>query len=454
MESFHPSFDLLLRSIKKVTDIDETSFVESHQLKPHTAIYLNTHKIHTPTLLDFSVDEKVQWTNNGYYIHQRPAFYADPLFYAGAYYVMDSASMFLEYILNALNISKDAIVLDIAAAPGGKSVLLSHYLHETGLLWSNEIHPNRAKILKYNLSKWGKNNFLITNNAPEAFAKKHHVFDLVLCDAPCTGSGLFRKYPEWRQSFSQSLIEQCVTRQKQILKNLFSSIKENSYLIYSTCSFTAEENEEMVAYILAHGFDYVDIPIPKDSGIVKTKYGIRFFPHLTLSEGFFYAILQKKTSHKPFSKNQLLHRKNVASSLSLAKDDSKIPFREYIHTNGYSKFYLFKNTFYLSTSVIESLFDPSFKYLSIGTPIRDEKSFVPAPELALSIYLNEQVSKLPLTKSEAKLYLKKEPLSITAEKQLYLMTYKDLGIGWAKVLENRLNNYFPNEWRILKDIEE
>lgn len=95
MGSFHPSFNLLLRSIKKVTDIDETSFVESHQLQPHTAIYLNTHKIHTPTLLDFSVNENVQWTKNGYYIHQRPAFYADPLFYAGAYYVMDSASMFL-----------------------------------------------------------------------------------------------------------------------------------------------------------------------------------------------------------------------------------------------------------------------------------------------------------------------------------------------------------------------
>jgi 16S rRNA C967 or C1407 C5-methylase (RsmB/RsmF family) len=444
-------FQHLLKSIQKHTDIDENLFLQSFDESPSTSILINTNKIE-PQFLDFELSNKVHWNNNGYYLSTRPQFYADPLFYAGAYYVMDSSSLFLEYILHQINLSKSAIALDIAAAPGGKSIILSHYLDETGLLYSNEINYNRAKILSYNLAKWGKCNYIATNNDSQVFQSAEQFFDAVLCDVPCTGSGLFRKFPEWANAFNDKLIQDCVYRQKKILSNIFSSLKENGYLIYSTCSYTSEENEDIAQFILQNGFKIVDIQIPKEWGIIKTKYGIRFFPHLTSSEGFFYSVFQKK---KHFSPNLNDNKKNFYHSLKEIKFSEKVHFLEWINLKDFHSLYQWKNYYYLSNTKNKEI--PSFdslKLISIGTKISDNLH-LPAPELALSNYLNKEIiPNISLSRAEAQHFLKKEPLKINAEKKLYLMSYKNLGFGWAKVLENRLNNYFPSEWRILKELPE
>lgn len=446
----HPSFSLLLNSIKKSVDIEDTPFLEAHQQSPHTTIKLNNHKINDIPLLEFSIQQPVKWIENAFYLNERPAFYADPLFYAGAYYVMDSSSMFLEYILKQLALPENAMTLDIAAAPGGKSILLSNSLHETGLVWSNDIHPKRTKVLAYNLSKWGKSNYIVTNNDPEKFKSIHPIFDLVVCDAPCSGSGLFRKYPDWIASFNASLVQQCVQRQKQILKNIFSSIKENGYLIYCTCSYTSEENEEIADYILENGFDYVDIPINTEWGIVKSRIGIRFFPHLTASEGFYYAVFQKKSNTS--AENQ--HDKRTGHRPEKSEKTQHVRFIEYLNIKNYHQIYTWKNKFFLSNTAAEETFKPNFNYVSIGTCIHEKESHVPAAELAFSLHLNKNITTLELSKKDALSFLSKTSLQLSAPKGWYWITYKNLGLGWAKVLENRVNNYFPTDWRILKEIDE
>ncbi len=443
---FHPIYRFLLDNIKQHVSIDENLFLGSQSHQPNTSIILNPDKIQDVKHLDFEVSEKVLWANNAYYLNTRPAFYIDPLFYTGAYYVMDASSMFLEYILYKLNISKNAAVLDIAAAPGSKSIIISNYLNESGLLWSNEINFNRSKILHYNLSKWGKSNFVVTNNHSWNFSKLNGIFDVAVCDVPCSGSGLFRKYPEWINSFNENLVQNCVHRQKEILNNVFSSIKENGYLIYSTCSFCPEENEHISEYILQNGFEYIDIPIPKNYGILKTSRGIRFFPHLTKSEGFFYAIFQKKENKNTTSLLKHLYIKNILPTAQ--------PIFQYIHPKEYHMIYEWRDKYYLSNRKINEYLYSSFNYISLGMPISSlKKIHIPAPELALSIHLSDNISKINLSATEALQYLKKEKLKISAGKDIYLVKYKNLGLGWIKVLENRINNYYPAEWRIIKDIE-
>ncbi|GIV26804.1 MAG: rRNA cytosine-C5-methyltransferase [Bacteroidia bacterium] len=445
----HKALSLALESIKKSVSIDEQQFLEAHQKSPKTSIKLNTNKIKDTNTLEFILGKKIQWADNSFYVDDRPAFYADPIFYAGGYYVMDASSMFLEYLLKQLNVSKNAYILDIAAAPGGKSIILSNYLNDEGVLWSNEINFNRAKILSYNLSKWGKCNFLVTNNDSVKFNAVQDLFDVVVCDAPCSGSGLFRKYPEWMNTFNEKLVEQCVQRQKQILQNIFCTIKSGGYLIYSTCSFTSEENEDIAQFIINNGFEHIEIDVPQKWGILKSTMGLRFFPHLSNTEGFYYAVFQKINT----SSTQIIHKFNKKNIPQKLPNKENFAFKDFIDWQSFHAAYQIKNKLFLSNQMIECVLSSGFNYLSIGTFIAEKNSHIPAAELALSLYLNQNILNLECSKDQAIKFLQKSTLHIHAEKNLYLLRYKNLGLGWIKVLENRVNNYFPTEWRILKDVE-
>ncbi|GIV29423.1 MAG: rRNA cytosine-C5-methyltransferase [Bacteroidia bacterium] len=448
--SAHQKYLHILRSIEKYTSIDHKAFLESQKQSPHVSVKINTLKLCDNNSLDFSLAGKVVWANDAYYLKERPAFYADPLFYAGTYYVMDSSSMFLETILNHIQLPQNSVVLDVAAAPGGKSVVISNFLNNDDLLWANEINYSRAQTLHYNLSKWGKSNYVVSNNDTQLFASLSEVFDLIVCDAPCTGSGLFRKYPGWIHSFNENLVQQCVFRQKQILQNIFPSLKENGYLIYSTCSFMSEENEEISQFIVNNGFEYVDVSVPQDSGIIKTNFGIRFFPHLTRSEGFFYAVFRK--IQPTVSRNILLKNKKTHYP-EMISHTKPVPFADYINIQQQHRIYKYQNKYYLSNMLAQEYLQiHGSKWMAVGTTISDEKAHIPSPELALSVHLKNDWPRLDLDKAQAQKFLKKENLILAAEKKLYLITYKEQGLGWAKVLENRVNNYFPSEWRIIKDV--
>ncbi len=442
----HKSFLYLLSELEKTITIDKQAFISSFNLPISTSIKLNKNKKQNVNYL-FDLSEKVLWCEDAYYLNERPEFFSDPLLYAGAYYVMDASSMFLEYILACLKIPKDAFILDIAAAPGGKSVIINNYLNTEGLLWSNEYQYGRAKILDFNLAKWGNCNHLVSSASTEKFSALNELFDVVVCDAPCSGSGLFRKYPDWINSFNSSLVYQCSIRQKEILKNIFSSIKENGYLIYSTCSYMPQENEEIAAFIIQNGFEEVKINTPETWNVFASQYGYRFFQHLTKAEGFYYAIFQKKqstaitntTSSKSIDWTIIQH--DVSELMNIPNNHALIKYKEKV--------------FLVNQAVcnIKTTLYKQFNFLSLGACLYNAKKNTPEPEMALSLYLSDNIKKIELTLQDAQKYLQKQNIHLSAPKDIYLMTYQNLGLGWAKILDNRVNNYYPNEWRILSDIK-
>ena len=227
----------------------------------------------------------VKWCEYGRYLSERPKFTYDPMFHAGAYYVQEASSMFVWQALTQL-VDKDAVVLDMCAAPGGKSTAIAQYLSEDGFLVSNEYVPQRAHVLVENITKWGAPNCVVTNNAPRHFEKLKSRFDAILVDAPCSGEGMFRKDERAREEWSPANVEMCVERQREILESAWHVLKPGGVLIYSTCTFNSHENEEQVQWLIDEmGAEYLPIKIGEDWMITETERGYRFLPHKTRGEG-------------------------------------------------------------------------------------------------------------------------------------------------------------------------
>ena len=193
---------------------------------------------------------QVPWCRYGYYLDERPQFTLDPAFHGGAYYVQEASSMFLEAIFRQI-FEPDAAprILDLCAAPGGKTTLLSTLAGAEGLVVANEVIRQRASVLAANAVKWGIGNIVVTNNDPAHFAPFEHYFDLIAVDAPCSGEGMFRKDPAARTEWSEQGVKLCAARQRRILSDIWGSLRPGGILIYSTCTFNAAENEENIAWL-------------------------------------------------------------------------------------------------------------------------------------------------------------------------------------------------------------
>jgi 16S rRNA C967 or C1407 C5-methylase (RsmB/RsmF family) len=248
----------------------------------------------------------------------RPSFTRDPLFHAGAYYPQEAGSMAIDFVLKQLQLPKDALLLDLCASPGGKSTLLLDHLEHNGLLVSNEIIRNRALILRENLTKWGYSNVLVSNNSPDDIGSLGLLFDLVLIDAPCSGEGMFRKDPQARNEWTPENAENCVIRQQAILEDIWPAVKQNGYILYSTCTFNPKENEVQLHAFMAE-YDAVAVQIKPEPGwnLTPDKSGIGwyFYPHITKSEGFYFALLQKKETVSPRRKKESTKKKTDKSQL-------------------------------------------------------------------------------------------------------------------------------------------
>ncbi|MGZ3814731.1 MAG: hypothetical protein ACXVJN_23130 [Mucilaginibacter sp.] len=222
---------------------DSENFTKAHQISESpTSIRLNPFKISS-----IKGDSRVPWCNEGFYLDSRPSFTFDPLFHAGCYYVQEASSMFIDHILHYINKDSDGIkVLDLCAAPGGKSTLINSALKSNDLLVANEIIKTRVPVLTDNLTRWGTSNSIVTNNDPKDFGRLKGFFDIILVDAPCSGSGMFRKDPAAMNEWSEANVNLCHQRQERILADIYPSLKEDGYLIYSTCSYSVEENEDIL----------------------------------------------------------------------------------------------------------------------------------------------------------------------------------------------------------------
>ena len=244
--------------------------------------------------------ERVPWSANGIYLAERPTFTFDPLFHAGCYYVQEASSMFVEQVLKTY-VSSPVVMLDLCAAPGGKSTAARAVLPDGSLLVANEVMRNRVQILAENLIKWGNTEVVVTNNDPSDFAALPGMFDVVLTDVPCSGEGMFRKDAVAVEEWSADNVQICRQRQRRILADVWTALKPGGLLIYSTCTYNREEDEDNVAWIARElGAEVLEVPVRPEwnitGNLTEADFPVyRFLPHKTKGEGFFLAVLRKDT---------------------------------------------------------------------------------------------------------------------------------------------------------------
>lgn len=392
--------------------------------------------------------EKVAWCDKGYYLNERPLFTADPLFHAGVYYVQEASSMFLSQVVEQHFRDADT-VLDLCAAPGGKSTLLSQYLHRNCMLVSNEIVRNRAYILAENLAKWGNQNTLVTNNDPADFSQLNNFFDAIVVDAPCSGEGMFRKDPGAIDEWSLSNVELCSSRQRKILTDVWVALKPEGILVYSTCTYNREENEDNVAWMCRElDAELLKVDLLGNENIVDSDFGYRFFPHRTKGEGFFIAVVRKNGS--------TVRSKQIKAELKKGIKFVKQNEMQFQLTSSENYTYINDNNYiraYQTDRLNEFMFlNNRLKCVESGLLMAElkGKDFIPAAQLALSKALEtENVASAELDYGDAISFLKKESILLPDSKTGYvLVLFQNQALGWVKNLGNRTNNLYPANWRI------
>lgn len=403
------------------------------------------------------VSSSVPWCSTGYYLQNRPSFTLDPLFHAGCYYVQEASSMFLEQIIKTVcpdHGSETYKVLDLCAAPGGKSTHLSAIFPQS-LVVANEVIKTRTGILLENVVKWGMENIVVTQNDPVDFEALSDYFDVVVVDAPCSGSGMFRKDPDVMQEWSGQQVALCSKRQRRILQDIWPSLKENGVLIYSTCSYSEEENEAILDWIAeALDAETIAIPYPDEWGIVesvseqKKCLGYRFFPDKIDGEGFFISCVRKKaTTDKDRVKPAKLDWVPLIEKKGIS--DYVISPENYVITCYKDDWLILPERMAEEVAVLNAGLRIKKCGIKAGRMIREE--LVPAHDLAVSILIRRQMPVIELDRQAALDYLsRKEIFAEIAVPGWNLVRFLGCNLGWVKILKHRINNYYPMAYRILK----
>jgi len=431
------------------------SFFAALQQEPQTSIRKNPFKLSN----QFETETTLDWCELAYLLKERPSFIADPMFHAGTYYVQEASSMFLHWVLKQVLplLKKDSQalkVLDLCAAPGGKSTLIASLLHEHDFLLANEIIKSRLPILRENLQKWGTLNFACSSSDPKYFQNLPAYFDLIVVDAPCSGEGMFRKDEDARNMWSLDNVALCAARQQRILEDVLPSLKEGGILIYSTCTFNEMEDEAQIRNLVAKGYEPIFIECPSNWQMQACENNAFKFPfHLTPGEGFYLACLRKPRTEESSTKH--LRTKPLAYC---NKAQSAV-FAHWFQTDVALSFVEHNKVYAAITKaheiIWEQLLGTGFVH-QVGMPIGEldkNKNLVPSHELALSIFLNKELPSIHLDLMQAKQFLRKDNLQIPAAPLGWqLVKFDGFALGWVKVLGNRINNYLPAAYRVLKAI--
>ncbi|MEI9808820.1 MAG: Fmu (Sun) domain protein [Bacteroidota bacterium] len=338
---------------------------------------------------------------------------------------------------------------------GGKSTHIQSLLSKDSLLVSNDVIRSRANILKDNIIKWGGDNVVVTNNDPKDFAKLDGYFDVIVADAPCSGSGLFRREPEAMNEWSLNNVALCSQRQQRILADVWPALKKGGILIYSTCSYSKEEDEEIMDWMMRElGVMSYELGVSEDSGIVQTlsasgAVGYRFWPDKVKGEGFFIACFQKKEGEESVA------ARARSKAVTVTKSEMAMVER-WIKTTGH-QFIKNENTVYAwpeslagDMNFILSNLRVIYSGVRTGELMRDK--LVPDHALAMSRLTADAVISTELNYEQAIQYLQRKDMQVeTREKGWQLVSYLGHPLGWINALANRLNNYYPKELRILKE---
>ncbi|MFM7840214.1 MAG: methyltransferase RsmF C-terminal domain-like protein, partial [Chitinophagaceae bacterium] len=455
-------------------DFDAGSFRQAHLELPPVSLRLNPEKIQQPGQLNFiaqngqpvtpplSIDP-ILWSAQGYYLSSRPSFTFDPLFHAGGYYVQEASSMFLEAVVRQCISHRAIRILDLCAAPGGKSTLLQSFLGVEGLLVSNEVIRSRTGIVVENLIKWGGLSVVVTQADPADFSSLHSFFDVIVVDAPCSGSGLFRKDADAIESWSPEAVNLCSQRQQRILADVFPALRNEGLLIYSTCSFSAAEDEQVVDW-LANQYSVEEVPVAckAEWGIQETQTprhhlkGYRFWPQHLRGEGLYLSVLRKKQDEVETSSSR------KGNSLARVGKQEQEVCRSWLNTATDYTFYHDDEFVYAFPAAYESallrLMQSKVRIVRAGLRMGKwvKGQLLPDVALALSTQRATLPVVVPLKLEQALRYLSRKeilPEECPATTGWLLAQYQGLSLGWLKRMDNRVNNYWPKEWRILKNPE-
>lgn len=414
--------------ISGIAGIDHAAFLAAMERPAETSIKLNRRKLPYGSEESSAISrlleempgveaEPVKWCPSGFYLSQRPEFTLNPLLHGGAFYVQDASSMIYEWLMERIlsfgTLPDTPAVLDLCAAPGGKTTSLINALPDHSLVVANEYVPKRAKVLCENLLKWGYPDIMVTQGATSAYARAGERFDVVAVDAPCSGEGMMRKDATACSQWSERLIEQCAATQREILADAVAALRPGGYLIYSTCTFNTRENEDNLRMLVEdYGLEPIDAMPPEGWGIGRQIMGnypaLRFMPHLTRGEGLFAALLRKPGN----------------------SDDINGTPRKWKET-------LAKNT----------------RILLDGVPHTEKKGSreIPTTEYALSVCFDSAFCPTQeIDRDPALNYLRHQAITLPADtpRGPVAVAYRGIRLGIANNLGNRANNLYPSEWKI------
>ncbi len=405
------------------------------------------------------------WSPWGWYLAQRPSFTLDTDFHAGAYYVQEPSSQFVGHLLRNVP-TAGARILDLCAAPGGKTTLYASLVGADGLVVANEIDRRRAAVLADNVRKWGMGNTIVTVGEPRPLGDCKAFFDVVAVDAPCSGEGMFRKDIDSRAEWSENNVHQCARRQDEILREAWRALRVGGTLIYSTCTFNREEDEGSLERMLAWAGDEVvssnEVAIGEDWGIVCGEVGpfrtYRFYPHRACGEGFFAAVARKaermdNASRSRLPKSQSKLRRSVVAPVDRA---AGIEAARWVTEPDRMEFVSIADTVYgwygaqaEAVRMLSERLPVIYSGVAMGQLFKGRLK--PDPALAFFTGLNRAA--LPVAELDAEQalrYLRRQDVAADAFAEgMNLVCARGRALGFAKRIGIRVNNLYPNSLRIL-----
>ena len=403
---------------------------------------------------------RVPWCADGFLLAGRPSFTFDSDFHAGAYYVQEAASQFVGCLLQGVPTS-GARILDLCAAPGGKTTLYASLVGRGGLVVANEIDRRRASVLADNVRKWGTGNVVVTTCEPHAVCDCEAWFDVVAVDAPCSGEGMFRKDPAARGEWSENNVRQCAARQDDILREAWRALRPGGTLIYSTCTFNRDEDEGSLERMLAWAGDEVAASEPVDVdpawGIVEGEVGpfrtFRFFPHRTVGEGFFAAVARKA----PDAPGRQRLPKGRRSMVAPADRATAGELRRWVREPDRMVFGTVAGTGYAwygeQAEAVKTLSE-ALPVICSGVALGQLFKGRLKPDPALAFFDGLERGAVPvagLDDEQALRYLRRQEVAAGALAEgVNLVTARGRALGFAKRIGARVNNMYPNSLRILR----
>jgi len=365
--------------------------------------------------------------------------------------------MFLAHVFQEiLDLSKDMRVLDLSAAPGGKSTLIQSMISQNSLLVANEIISSRNNTLRQNLTRWGGDNHIVTQSDPRFFSKLPEYFDVILVDAPCSGEGLIRKDPSAASQWAEDKVEMCASRQRRILADIVPALAPGGVLIYSTCTYSEAENEENMRWLLLESqLELIDLPVPDSWGVCMQENnspGYRFYPHCLSGEGFFIATFKKSGA----ASDRYEQRRGALRQIHF--NNATVNDTAWLTTPARYKFFMRdEQRIAIPSSLTDQLQDiaDTLRITAAGLNMGKvyHKVLKPSPELALSQHISSSIPRIDLDMESALDFLAHITLAIdpNIEPGRYLVCHGGYGLGWLhKLKTGQIRNNYPSAWRILK----